>query len=183
MNNENRSYQYGRGGGAGSGRHQVQAGTGAPARMQSYGKPPRQGAGRAETSVAVPQERSLIKRMKKEQAWEEGVQRVRHGVDRPMLVIILVLLCLGTIMVFSASYPNALASKNDSLYYIRHQLLWLALGGVLMTVLIFIPYNVYKKLTPAFFLVSLGLLALVLVMGTARGVAQRWILIGGFSII
>ncbi len=68
--------------------------------------------------------------MKKEQAWEEGVQRVRHGVDRPMLVIILVLLCLGTIMVFSASYPNALASKNDSLYYIRHQLLWLALGGV-----------------------------------------------------
>ncbi len=182
MNNENRSYQYGRGGGAGSGRHQVQAGTGAPARMQSYGKPPRQGAGRAETSVAVPQERSLIKRMKKEQAWEEGVQRVRHGVDRPMLVIILVLLCLGTIMVFSASYPNALASKNDSLYYIRHQLLWLALGGVLMTVLIFIPYNVYKKLTPAFFIVSLGLLALVLVMGTARGVAQRWILIGGFSI-
>ena len=182
MNNENRSYQYGRGGGAGSGRHQVQAGTGAPARMQSYGKPPRQGAGRAETSVAVPQERSLIKRMKKEQAWEEGVQRVRHGVDRPMLVIILVLLCLGTIMVFSASYPNALASKNDSLYYIRHQLLWLALGGVLMTVLIFIPYNVYKKLTPAFFLVSLGLLALVLVMGTARGVAQRGILIGGFSI-
>ena len=182
MNNENRSYQYGRGGGAGSGRHQVQAGTGAPARMQSYGKPPRQGAGRAETSVAVPQERSLIKRMKKEQAWEEGVQRVRHGVDRPMLVIILVLLCLGTIMVFSASYPNALASKNDSLYYIRHQLLWLALGGVLMTVLIFIPYNVYKKLTPAFFLVSLGLLALVLVMGTARGVAQRWIMIGGFSI-
>ena len=182
MNNENRSYQYGRGGSVGSGRQQVQAGSGAPTRMQSYGKPPRQGAGRAETSVTVPQERSLIKRMKKEQAWEEGVQRVRHGVDRPMLVIILVLLCLGTIMVFSASYPNALASKNDSLYYIRHQLLWLALGGVLMTVLIFIPYNVYKKLTPAFFLVSLGLLALVLVMGTARGVAQRWILIGGFSI-
>lgn len=177
MNNENRSYQYGRGGGAGNGRQQVQARS-----RQSNGKLSRQGAGRAETSVTVPQERSLIRRTKKEQVWEEGVQRVRHGVDRPMLVIILVLLCLGTIMVFSASYPNALASKNDSLYYIRHQLLWLALGGVLMTVLIFIPYNVYKKLTPAFFLVSLGLLALVLVMGTARGVAQRWILIGGFSI-
>lgn len=177
MNNENRSYQYGRGGGAENGRQQVQARS-----RQSNGKLSRQGAGRAETSVTVPQERSLIRRRKKEQVWEEGVQRVRHGVDRPMLVIILVLLCLGTIMVFSASYPNALASKNDSLYYIRHQLLWLALGGVLMTVLIFIPYNVYKKLTPAFFLVSLGLLALVLVMGTARGVAQRWILIGGFSI-
>lgn len=182
MNNENRSYQYGRGRGTGNGVQQVQAGSGAPTRMQSYGKPPRQGAGRTETSVTVPQKRSLIRQMKKEQAWEEGVQRVRHGVDRPMLVIILVLLCLGTIMVFSASYPNALASKNDSLYYIRHQLLWLALGGILMSVLIFIPYNIYKKLTPAFFLVSLGLLALVLVMGTARGVAQRWILIGGFSI-
>ncbi len=161
-------------------RRQTRTASGVPVRRQSYGKPSRRSG--AETSVTVQEERSLTGRMKKEQAWEAGVQRVRHGVDRPMLVIILVLLCLGTIMVFSASYPNALASKNDSLYYIRHQLLWLALGGILMSVLIFVPYNVYKKLTPAFFLVSLGLLALVLVMGTARGVAQRWILIGGFSI-
>lgn len=182
MSNENRSYQYGRGKGTVDGRRQINTSPDHSGRVQSFGKMPRKAVRQNEAAVVPRQERSIVKRMKKEQAWEAGVQRVRHGVDRPMLVIILVLLCLGTIMVFSASYPNALASKNDSLYYIRHQLLWLALGGILMSVLVFIPYNVYKKLTPAFFLVSLGLLVLVLVMGTARGVAQRWILIGGFSI-
>lgn len=189
MSNENRSYQYGRSKNprGEQGRHSAgrapSGNTSAPG-VQPYGRvrQRRVPSGGGEDAVVPTRERSLIKRIKKEQAWEEGVQRVRHGVDRPMLIIILVLLCLGTIMVFSASYPNALASKNDSLYYIRHQLLWLVLGGIVMSVLVFVPYNVYKKLTPPFFLVSLGLLALVLVMGTARGVAQRWIFIGGFSI-
>lgn len=188
MNNEKRSDQYGqygRGRTPGALRHPgggVSDGKSAPPAARSYGSVRRKAAPQADTAVVPSRQRSLIRRIKKEKAWEEGVQRVRHGVDRPMLIIILVLLCLGTIMVFSASYPNALASKNDSLYYIRHQILWLAIGGVLMTVLVFVPYHVYKKLTPAFFLVSIGLLALVLVIGTAEGVAQRWILIGGFSI-
>ncbi len=189
MSNENRSYQYGRSKAKAPGRqaHEQRPDGRVPAKgafvpgMQPYGRTAQRAPSVGE-AVVPSRERSLVKRIKKEQAWEAGVQRVRHGVDRPMLIIILVLLCLGTIMVFSASYPNALASKNDSLYYIRHQLLWLALGGILMSVLVFIPYNIYKKLTPPFFLVALGLLALVLVMGTARGVAQRWIFIGGFSI-
>ncbi len=187
MSNENRSYQYGRSKAPGRQVHEqrpigrVPDKGAAASGMQPYRKTVQRTSSVGE-AVVPSRERSLIKKIKKEQAWEAGVQRVRHGVDRPMLIIILVLLCLGTIMVFSASYPNALASKNDSLYYIRHQLLWLALGGILMSVLVFVPYNIYKKLTPAFFLVALGLLALVLVMGTARGVAQRWIFIGGFSI-
>lgn len=114
--------------------------------------------------------------------WEEGVQRVRHGVDRPMLLIILVLLCLGTVMVFSASYPNAIYSKGDATFYIRRQLLWLVAGGVCMSVLALIPYQVYKKCTPAVSVVSLILLALVFVMGTSQGVAKRWIYVGGVSI-
>ncbi|MBS5724668.1 MAG: cell division protein FtsW [Clostridiales bacterium] len=187
MNNENRSYQYGRGRSS-SGVQRLKSSKEASIRgastpkMQPYGRTRRQGEPQTDTAVVPTRERSLLKRIKKEKAWEEGVQRVRHGVDRPMLIIILVLLCLGTIMVFSASYPNALASRNDSLYYIRNQILWLVIGGILMSVLVFVPYNVYKKLTPAFFLVSIGLLILVLVIGTARGVAQRWIFIGGFSI-
>lgn len=99
-----------------------------------------------------------------------------------MLVIILILLCLGTVMVFSASYPNAITEKGDATYYIRRQLLWLAAGGVLMTVLAALPYQIYKKFTLPVAVVSLLLLALVFVMGTAQGVAKRWIYVGGVSV-
>ena len=112
----------------------------------SYGKRPvaRRDVQRKETSiqridtdnrslVRIIKDNALIKQREKDRAWENTeIQRQRHGVDRPMLIIILLLLCLGTIMVFSASYPNALKEKNDSLYYIRNQLLWVSLGGAAM---------------------------------------------------
>ena len=125
---------------------------------------------------------ALDKRRRRDAEWEKGIERVRQGVDRPMLIIIIILICLGTIMVFSSSYPSALAEKNDSLYYIRHQLVWLAVGGILMAGLTVTPYPVYKKLAPAAYIVAMGLLALVLVVGTARGVAQRWLYVGGVSV-
>lgn len=63
-----------------------------------------------------------------------GVVRVKAGVDRVMLTIILTLLCLGTIMVFSASYPSALAYKNDSLYFIKRQSIFACVGiGIIIT--------------------------------------------------
>ena len=85
-------------------------------------------------------------------------------------------------MVFSASYPNALKEKNDSLYYIRNQLLWVSLGGVAMILTSAIPYQIYKKLSTGIACVGVILLLLVLVMGTARGVAQRWLFIGPVSV-
>ena len=42
--------------------------------------------------------------------------RVRSGVDRPMMIIIIALLCFGLVMVFSSSLASALKEKNDSFY-------------------------------------------------------------------
>lgn len=138
--------------------------------------------GRKRAGALTKTESRQLAERKRDIKWEEGVQRVRHGVDRPMLVIILLLLCLGTVMVFSASYPNAISSKGDATYYIRRQLVWLVAGGIFMTMLAVVPYPVYKKATPPIAIVSLLLLALVFVMGTAQGVAKRWIIVGGVSI-
>lgn len=145
-------------------------------------RPLNSGRPRARTGALTQSSSRALSAERREIQWESGIQRVRHGVDRPMLVIILILLCLGTVMVFSASYPNAITGKGDATYYIRRQLLWLAAGGVFMTVLAALPYQLYKKFTPPITLVSLLLLALVFVMGAARGVAKRWIYVGGVSI-
>ncbi|MBR6676125.1 MAG: cell division protein FtsW [Clostridia bacterium] len=118
----------------------------------------------------------------KDERWEaQSIQRQRHGVDRPMLIIILVILALGTIMVFSASFPSALSEKGDSYYYIRNQLLWVAIGGAVMILLSFFNYKFFKMMAIPAAVVAIVLLVLVLIMGTARGVAQRWLSLGFIS--
>lgn len=133
-------------------------------------------------ALTTSEQRALAKREKKDREWEAGIQRVRHGVDRPLAVIIIILLCLGTVMVFSASYPNAITEKNDATFYIRRQLMWLAVGAVVMIAAAAVPHQAYKKAAPSVAIASLALLVLVLIMGTARGVARRWIYVGSVSI-
>ncbi len=135
------------------------------------------------TSIIQIVKGNLEKRKEeKDREWDsEAIERQRHGVDRPMLIIILLLIALGTVMVFSASYPSALKERGDSYYYIRNQMLWVALGGFAMTVLTLMPYRLIKALAPAAAIISIVLLVLVLIMGTARGVAQRWLNLGFIS--
>ncbi|MBE6714949.1 MAG: cell division protein FtsW [Ruminococcaceae bacterium] len=169
MNDNNRKTEYGR-------TRQPQGNKSAPKKGQTALSPVKK---KSKGLVAKTAKRALALRKEKDAKWEAGeIQRVRHGVDRPMLTIILVLLCLGTIMVFSASYPNALHEKNDSLYYIRNQLMWLTIGGILMAGVSFMPYKLFKRVTVPVTIAAIALLLLVLVMGTAEGVARRWLSVG-----
>ncbi len=104
--------------------------------------------------------------------------RIRGGVDRPMLIIIIALLCFGLVMVFSSSFASALKEKGDSFFYIKRQAIFAVVGVVAMIVVSLFDYRIFRKLsTPAFF-VMLVLLALVPIMGLAEGVATRWIRLG-----
>ena len=59
----------------------------------------------------------------------------RSGVDIPFLSLILILLTIGLIMMFSASYPNAFyRHKNDSFFFIRNQAIFAIIGLISMLV-------------------------------------------------
>ena len=47
---------------------------------------------------------------------------VRAGIDLPFLTIVLVLLTIGLIMLFSASYAYALAYYGNSYHFFKNQL-------------------------------------------------------------
>ena len=102
--------------------------------------------------------------------------------DKPMLVIILLLVAFGSIMVFSASYAYAYSRYGDSTYFIKKQLLWVAIGLVAMIAVSHIYYKIIKVFSLPIYGVSLVLLGLVLVIGVAAQSAQRWIYIGPFSL-
>ena len=54
------------------------------------------------------------------------------GIDLPFCIIILVLLTIGLIMMFSASYPVAYYSLGNSYYYLVRQLIFAAIGVACM---------------------------------------------------
>lgn len=110
------------------------------------------------------------------------IVRVKSGIDRPFLVLVIILVCFGAIMVFSASYPSALRYKNDSYYYIKRHLIFVAIGLAAMFFAARFDYRWLRKITIPVFVATLVLLVLVLAYGVASGKAQRWIQIGSFTI-
>lgn len=103
--------------------------------------------------------------------------------DRTFLIIVIALICFGSVMVFSASYAYALASRGNSYYFIERQIGFVGVGvGAMLFVANFIDYSVIKKFTKPYFYVVCALLVAVLIVGTAEGEAQRWLLIPGTGI-
>ena len=103
--------------------------------------------------------------------------------DFSFFIIIVILLAFGLVMLFSASYVTAKATEDDSLFYIKKQLIFTLIGFAAMIVLSYIDYHLYMN---KFILTiaiggSIVLMLLVMVMGVTVGGAERWIEIFGIQ--
>ncbi len=105
-----------------------------------------------------------------------------YGFDFPMFFVILLLLGIGSLMVFSASSAYALKRYGDSGYFILRQTIFAISGILLMLLISRLDYRLLQKSVFLCYGVTVLCLVAVLVVGTAAGVAKRWIYIGGFSI-
>ncbi len=104
---------------------------------------------------------------------------VRLGLDMSFLFLVLILLIIGILMMFSASYPSGFAYKDDSFYYLKKQLMFAAVGLATMIGLSYLDYHHWHILSYGVFIVALVLLIWVLFVET-NGV-RRWIYIGSSS--
>ena len=102
--------------------------------------------------------------------------------DRFFLILVLLLVSLGSIIVFSASYPYALAKTGDSMYYIKRQVIFLMLGLFFMIIAARFPYKLYQRLAVPSYGVALLLLVAVLFIGLTEGAAKRWIGVGSITV-
>ena len=103
--------------------------------------------------------------------------------DMGLLLLVMPILCLGLIMIFSASSELAKLDYKDSYYFFRRQLIASLIGLVLLIMAKKIPYQLYKKLAYPILGGSIVLLGLVYVPGFGRtvGGATRWLNMGLFS--
>ena len=109
--------------------------------------------------------------------WQEG------KLDIPFLSLVLILLSIGLIMLFSASYAFSDTNFGNSYRFITRQAGFAVFGVGAMLFVSKINYHIYKKLAWPLYICVIAVLAVLLVLppmleGTD---VKRWLAIGSFS--
>ncbi len=110
-------------------------------------------------------------------------QRAPRGA-RMVLFLTIVLIAVGIGMIYSASAVMAQKKFGDSAYFLKRQMLWLAVGMVVLIVVARMDLRTLRKCAVPLLLI--GLLGLILVLLPSVGVtakgARRWLRIGALTI-
>ncbi|MBQ8782184.1 MAG: putative lipid II flippase FtsW [Clostridia bacterium] len=124
---------------------------------------------------AVPNSRKNVKSRKKlsqiprivpkAKDYEDKGLFAKGGFDIIFLLLVCVLLTIGVVMMFSASYisaKNSATTGGDPYYYLKRQAIFAVIGLVAMLLISKINHNVFRKIAPIFFVISFALLVIVL---------------------
>jgi cell division protein FtsW len=106
-----------------------------------------------------------------------------QGYDRGILLLYFTLICLGLVMVASASIGIADQQTGDPFFYAKRQFLRILLSLALLWVACRIPLQFWNRNGMALMLGSIILLAVVLIPGVGHTVngATRWLNFGLFT--
>jgi rod shape determining protein RodA len=96
--------------------------------------------------------------------------------DLNFLGTALVIAAIGILLVYSATYFT-----EPNLQKVRTQLLWIAIGIVLMLIFLMIDYHVFLDIAPILYVIGLILLVYLLLYGKVTAHVRSWIHIGSFQ--
>ena len=108
----------------------------------------------------------------------------KKAVDFVLLISIAMLVFMGIIMVFSASWPVGMSRNNSPYYFLKRHILWVIIGLIGMFLAMNFDYRKLKKISPYVFLASLILGALVFTpLGESFKGGRRWLKLGSIVIM
>lgn len=116
-------------------------------------------------------------------AYSDQRRRDTASVDLLLLLTVLGLMCLGLVMVTSASISTAERIYGDPFYFLYRQGSFLIIGISLAAIIWRTPLKVWEIVGPYAMFAAIILLALVLIPGVGRTVngSTRWLSIGPFG--
>lgn len=101
--------------------------------------------------------------------------------DFTLLAVVVLLVCFGFVMIYSASAYQSNIKFGNSMYFLNKQVMAAVMGFVFLAILTFIPPKVYRMIPSwVYIAAAFALMSLLLVPGihiTSHG-ATRWIKIG-----
>ncbi|MDE6024424.1 MAG: FtsW/RodA/SpoVE family cell cycle protein [Lachnospiraceae bacterium] len=92
----------------------------------------------------------------------------RKDYNFKLLFMVMIIIAIGTVIINSAN--------SD---YLRRQIFGVVLGFIVMIFVSLIDYEFICKFYKVFFVINIGLLAMVLLFGTTVNNARRWVVIAG----
>lgn len=133
--------------------------------------------GKQTAASAIDPER-LKRRRRKKFRWLS----IGNGLDMPFLGLVVVVLIIGLVMMFSASFPVAYFSKDSSYYFIKRQLIFALVGLVIMFAVSFIDYHHYHAFAVPMLLAAWLLMIIVIPANWGSDEPKRWFNIGPVNV-
>jgi cell division protein FtsW len=103
--------------------------------------------------------------------------------DSVVFYTTMLLVFIGIIMVFSASFVQSSFKHHDTYYFLKRNIVFAILGFISMITISNIDYRFWKKNTKTIGIIAVILLLLVLTpLGIKANGARRWLGVGAFTI-
>lgn len=103
----------------------------------------------------------------------------KYSPDKVILSFSILMAVFGAIMIFDASVFKANETFGDPFYFLKSQVVWLILGGIMGALAYFWDYRKMLKLSLPILIVIIILLVLVLILGEEINGARRWFSFAG----
>lgn len=97
------------------------------------------------------------------------------GFDSVFLILLIMVIAVGTVMSFSASYAYAEKKYDDSYHFLFEHIKNLLFAVIVFVAMTFAPPEFFKAFTYVITVISIILLICVLFFGVVRNGAKRWL--------
>ena len=104
--------------------------------------------------------------------------------DKPLLIITMSLVAIGTVMVFSSSSDISLDKFGSGTFYFRRHILRVVMGLVAMVVAMFIDFRIWSRSAAPLFIATALLLLVTIVTFQLQGndSPARWLYLGSLPV-
>lgn len=114
---------------------------------------------------------------------DERAPLCRGSIDMWFFLWAMLLVCFGAVMSYSASAVYAERNYDSATYYLWRYILFAVVATVITAFFVILARPWFWRIFGVgAYIGSIGLLGLVLLIGAAEGVAQRWIDLGFFTL-
>lgn len=106
------------------------------------------------------------------------IGRRREQTDFTLVAIVVILIIFGVVMIYSSSFYAGIDNYNDSMHYLKKQISWGALSIVAMFIVSRMDFRIFNRFMGLIYIMSIGFLVLVLLVGKEINGAKRWLVFG-----
>src|SRR5690349_13686451 len=104
-------------------------------------------------------------------------KKMLRNIDWSFVANIYIILGISLILLGSASRIIA----SDPFFYVKKQIMWIIIGSVVFVITATLNYNSLFKYANYLYALNIVILSAVLLVGSSKKGAQRWISIGPFD--